>query len=434
MTNRKLLLTVIAALGALVLSSLACNALQVGVVTPTPDMVLEPAVDQVDSSASEAAEEAGQTTEEEPPVITAVAWLGHIASMPEGSQFDDMVILNPEGTGEYGIAGATPEIEAEIRDLRDGEGPQMNVNLWGTFSCGVDDVNDCQLVVDRLQYGAQMTEEEISNWTGTIQGFDFNMGSSYGFILDAQIPMAYGIYASQDPEIQAEIERLRDTGTLVQVSGKLLVGFPDVNSTRIEVSSLQVLEEGSQAQPTQGSLDPTADWQVFTSSRYGYQIKYPEGAELNFYGPEGFSADELPADMTPDEYMDSLLKEYTDQLCVEITFSLGFVAISAPPNNTGNLMVHCAVPGYGAGELIEKTKTINIGTEAYVAKGTEYVASSPNSGETLDLHNERFMVQLEDGTQIIYGSGVNPNATYEDYLMKTRDILEQIVSTYQVVE
>jgi hypothetical protein len=48
-----------------------------------------------------------------------IAWLGHIASLPEGSQYDDFVILSPQGTGEFGLTGATQEIEAEIRTLRD---------------------------------------------------------------------------------------------------------------------------------------------------------------------------------------------------------------------------------------------------------------------------------------------------------------------------
>ncbi|MFN2281548.1 MAG: hypothetical protein ACK2TZ_06780 [Anaerolineales bacterium] len=427
MANRKSLFTVTA---ALVLSSLACNALQVGVVTPTPDLDLEAVVDQVNSSTAEEAQEAPQSEQEGPAAIQAVAWQGHIASMPEGSQFDDVVILNPEGTGEYGLVGATPEIEAEIRTLRDGEGPQKNVHLWGSFSCGVEDVNGCQLVVDKLQSGATMSEEDIVDWIGTIKGFNFNSGPASGLELTGPVAMTYGIYASQDPAIQAEIERLRDTGTLVQVSGKLLVGFPDVNSTRIEVSSLQVLEEGSAAQPTQASFDPTADWQVFTSSRYGYQVKYPEGAQLSMSGPVSFSADALPEGMTPDEYMDSLLKEYTDQLCVEIQYGLGFIYISAPPNNSGDSMIPCGTAGFGAGDLVDLERDVEVGSTVYRASGYEYIANSPG-GETLDLHNEILWINIDDGTRIAYGATPRTDATYQEYLMKTRDTLEQIIGTYQ---
>lgn len=433
MANRKLFYTMTITLGMLLLSSLACNALQVGVVTPTPDIPLEPGVDQVDASSAEDSKDAVLIGGEEPAAVTAVAWQGHIASMPEGSQFDDVVILNPEGTGEYGLVGATPEIKAEIRTLRDGDGSQKNVHLWGTFSCGVEDVNDCQLVVEKLLYGAETSEEEITDWVGTIRGYDFNSGPAYGLELTGPVPMNYGIYASQDPALQAEIERLRDTGTLVQVSGRLLVGVPDVNSTRIEVSSLQILEEGSETQPAQETFDPNADWQVFVSDRYNYQIKYPDGAELSFSGPVGFSADDLPDGMTPDQYMDSLQKEYTDQLCVQIHYNLGFIYISAPPNNSGDSMVPCGFPGYGAGELIDLTRDVEIGEMLYRASGYEYLASSPG-GESLDRHNEILWIDLEDGTLITYGATPRTDAIYQDYLMKTRDTLEQIIGTYQKVQ
>lgn len=429
MSERKRTLSMILALSALILSSLACNSLQVGVVTPTQEISAEQEPSPVENK-EEVVDEIQDETEE-PTALTAVAWQGHIASMPEGSQFDDVLILNPEGIGEYGLIGSTSELEAQIRELRDGEAAQKYVHLWGSFSCGVDDVNDCQLSVDRLQYGANMSEEEIKDWVGTIQGFDFNMGPSFGFVLDAEVPMNYGIYASQDPSLQAEIERLRDTGSRVQISGRLLVGFPDVNSTRIEVSSLQVLEEGDQIQPTQDVFDPTADWEVFTSSRYGYQIKYPAGAELSFYGPEGFSPDDLPEGMTPEEYMGALLKEYTDQLCVQIEYGLGFIYISAPPNNQGELLVHCGVPGWGVGELIPQTKDITIGGDLYTASGTEFIASEEYNDGTLDSHHLRMVVTLEDGTWIIYGATPRGDATYDDYLMKTQDTLEIIIGTYE---
>lgn len=137
----------------MILSTLACSVLQVGVVTPTPEDNILPISDGVQAtptSDGDGSEDGYQQNEEQEPeaapvILSAVAWQGRIASMPEGSQYDDVLLLNPEGTGEYGLAGATPEIEAEIRTLRDGEGPQENVHLWGTFTCGVDDVNGCQL-------------------------------------------------------------------------------------------------------------------------------------------------------------------------------------------------------------------------------------------------------------------------------------------------
>jgi hypothetical protein len=425
---------------ALILSSLACNALQVGVVTPTSDEGIHQVNEENESPQATATEEASEenpveeTPEAGPVALTAVAWYGHIASMPDGSQYDDVLLLTPEGTGEFGLEGSTPEIEAEIRTLRDGEGPQEYVHLWGEFSCGAEDVNGCQLLVDRLQYGAQMSEEEINNWVGFIQGFQFNMGSTFGFILDSQVPMKYGIHASQDLALQAEIESLRDTGALVQISGTLLVGFPDVNSSRIEISALEILEEGSQTQPTIESFDPTADWLVYTNTRYNYKIKYPEQAELSFYGPEGFLMEDLPEGMTPDEYLDALLKEYTDKLCVMIEYGLGYIYISAPPNNQGNLMVHCGVGGGGSGEYIPQTRELTIDGILYIASGHQYVASDDYNDGTLNSNNLGMRVDLEDGVRIFYGGNPRTDATFLDFVMKTQETLEQIISTYQSLD
>jgi hypothetical protein len=426
------------ATATMILSTLACSVLQVGVVTPTSEGGIQPISEGSDpspTSDTEGTEEESQGEqgqEEEPVILSAVAWQGHIASMPEGSQYDDVLILNPEGTGEYGLAGATPEIEAEIRTLRDGEGPQMYVHLWGAFVCGVDDVNGCQLLVDRLQYGTQMAEEEIFNWVGTIKGYNFNMGPVYGFVLDGEVPIVYGIYASQDPSLQDEIESLRDTDTLVQVSGKLLVGFPDVNSTRIEVSSLEVIEEGSAIQPTQQmTIDPTADYQVYVNNRYGYQFKYPaDRATLNFYGPTDIPAGDLPEGMTSQEYLDTLLKEYTDQLCIQIEYSLGYIWISAEPNNTDEFMVDCGNSELFAGEKQPLERNLSIGSEVYLARGFEYIGT----GETLDQHNEMVWIDLEDGTRIVYGATSRTDANYLDYTMKTQIILERIIGTYQPLE
>jgi hypothetical protein len=366
-----------------------------------------------------------------------IAWLGHIASLPEGSQYDDMVTLSPDGTGEFGLTGDTPEIEAEIRSLRDAEGPNEFVHFWGILQCNVDDYNSCQLVVDQMQYGANYSEENFKNWQGTVKSYTFNGADTSVFELRGDFPMWYSIHASQDPEMQAKIENVRDTGAIVEVSGKLLVGIPDVNGTRIEPGYLEIIEVAV-TDPTEIDLSPEviSDWPVFVNDRYGYQFQYPPQAIISLHGPQGFSADEKPADMTADQYMDSLLKEYTNQLCVEIEYSLGWIYIAAPPNKE-RMLTPCGPTGLGAGEIIEKIETIAIGEALYQASGVEFKLQvmdsegNPITGENLDLHGEMFGFELEDGTRIRFGSTPNHDATYEDYLIKTKEVLLQIIATYE---
>jgi hypothetical protein len=214
------------------------------------------------------------TIEGAPRTANVVAWLGHIASLPEGSRYDDMVMLSPQGTGEFGLVGATPELGEEIVSLRDAQGPNEFVHLWGTLSCGgIDDYNDCQLSVERLQYGANYSEQDIADWLGTITTHTFNGGLSYVFVLDGAFPMWYSIHASQDEALQAQIQHYQETGDIVEVSGKLLVGVPDVNGSRIEVSSIQ----------PRGMAGPRPDVEnsgQYVNSDYGFSFGYPSSMSV----------------------------------------------------------------------------------------------------------------------------------------------------------
>jgi hypothetical protein len=195
---------------------------------------------------------------------------------------------------------------------------------------------------------------------------------------------------------------------------------------------MTVIEAGTQEQPSVEPFDPTADWPVFISDRYNYQIKYPQPATLSLYGPARFSSEDVPSGMTEEQYLDQLTKEYTDELCVHIEYGLGFIYISAPPNNTDNFMVHCGIPAWGAGDTIEKTENVTVGSVLYQANGWEFIGTMP-AGETLDAHNELFWIFLEDGTRIAYGATPRTDATYEDYLAKGKDMLLQIMATYDAM-
>jgi hypothetical protein len=447
MASKNLNLRVAIGAMVLILGSLACGSVKVGVVTPTPDVDTKPVQDpKSDSAAMQVAEEPSKDTvtpefEDQSPhssnLQTITAWLGHIASLPDSSQYDDMVVFSPDGTGEVGLAGATPEIEAEIRSLRDANGPQEYAHLWGTLTCEIDDYNGCQLLVDKLQYGANYSEEDIQDQVGTLHSHTFNSGDSTVFQLVGNFPMWYSIHASQDPNLQAQIDQLRDTGAVVKVSGQLLIGIPDVNGTRIEVSNLEVIEPGTEEKSVEApDFAVSAEWPLFVNDRYGYQIKYPMDATISLFGPQGFSMEDKPEDMTADQYMDSLLKEFTDRLCVQIDYALGWITISASPNQNRHL-TPCGPTGVGAGELISKIQPVYVGDQLYQANGHEIRLHLNDGsggilmGETLDLHHEMFMVELDDGTVIRFGSLPRQDATYDDYLMKTKETLMQILATYQ---
>ncbi len=359
-----------------------------------------------------------------------IGWLGHVVSLPAGSPYEDYLSLSPEGTGEIGLVGASPEMDAEIQALRDKPEPGKYANFWGTLTCGVDDYNGCQLVVDHVRHGATATDPEpVNGWEGTLTTTTFNSGLSYVFVLEGDFPVWHSIH-SNDPQVLAQLVSLADTGAIVQVWGEFMTGVPDVNGTRIQAERIEVLSPGDGA-PASTAVDipaAPANWGTYTNATYGYRFQHPTSALITDHGPEGFPTEELPAGMTPDEYMTQLRAELSDQLCVEIKYQLGVIYIAAPPNQE-KFYTPCGRTGVGAGTLIDQVLMVEINGQTIKATGFEFLGGS----ETLDLHQDWFSVTLPDGTRIQFGSLPRTDATYDDYRLKTREVLLQILKSYKTI-
>jgi hypothetical protein len=389
-------------------------------------------------------------TEEEPPAPVptptesgqeaeqpVVAWYGYVVSTPAGSQFDDYLVVLPEGTAEVGITGADPEIEAQIVAMRDMEAPGKYAHFWGTLSCPMIDYGGCELVVNRLQPAGPPSfsdPEPVEGWEGIIYSGPPGprSGGDDAFVLVGDFHIWYGIW-SADAELNSQLESLRDTQTVIRVWGEIMAGIPDWNGTQIQVSRLEVVENPSAALP------PAPDWpeaddgmETYLNEDYGYQLRVPPTAVITESGPVSFSADELPEGMTAEEYRAQLQEQYGHQLCVRIENGLGYIAISAPPNQ-GFRYVPCGLTGLGAGETVEKSEEVTIAGQTYTARGIEWIgnmAPCDPSRETPDCHSEMMRIQLEDGTQIEFGSILEPTASFEDYLMKGRDMILRILASY----
>ena len=80
-----------------------------------------------------------------------------------------------------------------------------------------------------------------------------------------------------------------------------------------------------------------------------------------------------------------------------------------------------------------------VGDQLYQANGWEIKLQVDNgsggfdTGETLDMHYEFFMVDLEDSTRITFGAAPQDDATYDDYVMKTKEMLLKILATYELL-
>ncbi len=175
-----------------------------------------------------------------PAAQPVTGWLGYVVSTPAGAQFDDYLVLMPEGAGQVGIEGATEALEDEIVALRDQPEPGKMAHVWGTLACEVPDYGGCQLLVTRLRYGAVDTEPEpVEAWQGTLVSNPPGAQFDDYFLLNGDYAVAYGMH-SLDPQLQAELEALRDTGTSFRVWGTLRTGIPDAFGSQIQVARVEL--------------------------------------------------------------------------------------------------------------------------------------------------------------------------------------------------
>ena len=373
----------------------------------------------------------------EPPLVEAQAiepvpvagWLGKVISAPEGVNYEDILVLSPETVGELGIMGANKDMEAQILVLRDKPEPGQYAHFWGSLVCGVEDHNGCRVVVDRLRVGATATDPEpVENWQGILIPAEFNSGDSTVFILKGSYAMWYSIH-SNDPAVLQQILDLRGTDQVVTVSGELITGIPDVNGSRIQASQSN-LTGVAQAidQSNTASQNPRADWQFYQDPGGKYTFRFPPTADIIVHGIDGFPTNELPDGMTPDEYMQQLRAQHPDPLCVEVLYALGYFTINSP-ENAERQYTPCGRTGVGAGETQAKSQTISIAGKEYTAEGFEFLGG----GDSLDSHNETLHVMLENGLRIEFGALPRIDATWQDYLMKGKPLILDILAGMEMM-
>jgi putative hemolysin len=175
-------------------------------------------------------------------------WWGVIKSTEPGAQYDDYFERQDLGQIIYfGIDSMDPAVQAQIQALRDSG---KIVHLYGTLFSNVPDYNGSQIQVDRIEVEEQPSggfmppgaTEEIVDWWGVIKST--GIGAQYDDYFERQDlgQIIYFGIDSMDPEIQAQIKSLRDSGRIVHLYGTLLSNMPDYSGSQIQVDRIEVEE------------------------------------------------------------------------------------------------------------------------------------------------------------------------------------------------
>jgi hypothetical protein len=177
-----------------------------------------------------------------------VGWMGRVVSLPAGGQFDDYLVLEPEGAGEVGLTGADADVEAEIVALRDKEEPGKYAHFWGTLTCPALDYGGCQLVVARLDPGTppgpRFDPDPVEGWQGQLFSVPGMAQFEEYFVLDGPFPVRYG-FQGADEALQTQLEDLRDTSAIIRIWGEIQCGVPSYGGCGIRVKRFELVSEES---------------------------------------------------------------------------------------------------------------------------------------------------------------------------------------------
>lgn len=199
-------------------------------------------------------------------------WEGTIIGTPPGAQFDDNFVLAGDFPVGYGIDSLDSAIAAQLEGLRDAG---TTVHVWGELVCPAIDAFGTEIVVNRIEVIGQPAPaptpapalvptpaptpvesraEPVENWWGEIVSNP--PGSQFDDYFQRQIVDGgqYGI-ESLNPDIQAQIVALRDTGTTVHVWGTLHHDVPDYNANQIQVTQIEVQEPVEPPEITEGPVE-----------------------------------------------------------------------------------------------------------------------------------------------------------------------------------
>ena len=169
-------------------------------------------------------------------------WVGIVHPLCAQAEFDDYFQRTDNGE-EYGIAGATADVEARIADVRCQ--PRTTIKVWGRLEFRAMDSHGRRIVAERVvvisAYPPPVNEtgpgeEAVDGWQGHVYPFCRDRGADDLFERDDGL--RFGI-AAETSALREAVERAGCEGYPVRVWGTLYKGVADYRGTQIVVERIE---------------------------------------------------------------------------------------------------------------------------------------------------------------------------------------------------
>jgi len=161
-------------------------------------------------------------------------------------------------------------------------------------------------------------------------------------------------------------------------------------------------------------------WLVYENDFLGYRFSYPPEARIRVQGFTGFPMDELPENLTVEEYQAQLEAEYPDNLCVTVAYQAVFIAFVPSYDTVGKYTVPCGVTGVGDFEI--KTEEVS-----FIIDGRQVSGSLHRMfGGEGNWRGEFTLLGDGDDLGIHYGSA--NDATHEEFLDAQETMMQIVLS------
>ena len=174
-------------------------------------------------------------------------------------------------------------------------------------------------------------------------------------------------------------------------------------------------------------------WITYENKFLGYSFSYPLEATIDHHGVTGFDVEELPKNLTPEQYLAHLESIYPADLCVGVGYKTGFVTVGPADEPLSGYASPCGITGIGDYTIEEWEEVVTINGQSYTANAMRLYL-----WQTDQLEHEYYLLRdFNNDLNIDFGLSMRgaPRSGQQDLteaeFNKLRETLLQILASFR---